>query len=143
MNKTIHELNSLSQAEATDELIIYDVSEGESKKIQVENLVGNQFVLSAFELIQQGGGTKTGTCEFDGYFYIRGQRSGGWGSCYSAKITDANNNDITLIGEADSGRNQSITVPVKKGDTYTIWVDSNSASCIKARWFKQRDYTGR
>ena len=41
MNKTIHELNSLSQAEATDELIIYDVSEGESKKIQVENLVGN------------------------------------------------------------------------------------------------------
>lgn len=38
MNKTIHELNSLSQAEATDELIIYDVSEGESKKIQVQNL---------------------------------------------------------------------------------------------------------
>ena len=41
MNKTIHELNSLSQAELTDELIIYDVSEGESKKIQVQNLVGN------------------------------------------------------------------------------------------------------
>ena len=41
MNKTIHELNSLSQAEATDELIVYDVSEGESKKIQVQNLVGN------------------------------------------------------------------------------------------------------
>ena len=38
MNKTIHELNSLSQAEVTDELIIYDVSEGESKKIQVQNL---------------------------------------------------------------------------------------------------------
>lgn len=43
MNKTIHELNSLSQAEATDELIIYDVSEGESKKIQVQNLVGNPY----------------------------------------------------------------------------------------------------
>ena len=40
MNKTIHELNSLSQAEATDELIVYDVSEGESKKIQAQNLVG-------------------------------------------------------------------------------------------------------
>ena len=38
MNKTIHELNSLSQAEATDELIIYDVSEGESKKIQTQVL---------------------------------------------------------------------------------------------------------
>ena len=38
MNKTIHELNSLSQAEATDELIVYDVSEGESKKIQVQAL---------------------------------------------------------------------------------------------------------
>lgn len=38
MNKTIHELNSLTQAQADDELIIYDVSEGESKKIQVQNL---------------------------------------------------------------------------------------------------------
>ena len=36
MNKTIHELNSLEQAQADDELIIYDVSEGESKKIQVQ-----------------------------------------------------------------------------------------------------------
>lgn len=43
MNKTIHELNSLSQAEGTDELIIYDVSEGESKKIQVQNLIGNPY----------------------------------------------------------------------------------------------------
>ena len=38
MNKTIHELNSLAQAQADDELIIYDVSEGESKKIQVQAL---------------------------------------------------------------------------------------------------------
>ena len=38
MNKTIHELNSLAQAQADDELIIYDVSEGESKKIQVQSL---------------------------------------------------------------------------------------------------------
>lgn len=38
MNKTIHELNSLTQAQADDELIIYDVSEGESKKIQVQAL---------------------------------------------------------------------------------------------------------
>ena len=38
MNKTIHELNSLTQAQADDELIIYDVSENESKKIQVQNL---------------------------------------------------------------------------------------------------------
>lgn len=38
MNKTIHELNSLAQAQADDEFIIYDVSEGESKKIQVQNL---------------------------------------------------------------------------------------------------------
>lgn len=38
MNKTIHELNSLTQAQADDEFIIYDVSEGESKKIQVQAL---------------------------------------------------------------------------------------------------------
>lgn len=38
MNKTIHELNSLAQAQADDEFIIYDVSENESKKIQVQNL---------------------------------------------------------------------------------------------------------
>lgn len=38
MNKTIHELNSLAQAQADDEFIIYDVSEGESKKIQVQAL---------------------------------------------------------------------------------------------------------
>ena len=38
MNKTIHELNSLTQAQADDELIIYDVSEIESKKIRVQNL---------------------------------------------------------------------------------------------------------
>ena len=38
MNKTIHELNSLAQAQADDEFIIYDVSEGESKKIQVQDL---------------------------------------------------------------------------------------------------------
>lgn len=38
MNKTIHELNSLAQAQADDEFIIYDVSENESKKIQVQAL---------------------------------------------------------------------------------------------------------
>lgn len=41
MNKTIHELNSMSQVQADDEFIFYDVSENESKKIQVQNLVGN------------------------------------------------------------------------------------------------------
>ena len=43
MNKTIHELNSLAQAQADDELIIYDVSEGESKKIQVQNLTNPNY----------------------------------------------------------------------------------------------------
>ena len=41
MNKTIHDLSSLAQASSNDELIIYDVSEGESKKIQAQNLIGS------------------------------------------------------------------------------------------------------
>lgn len=41
MNKTIHDLESLAQASSNDELIIYDVSEGESKKIQAQNFVGS------------------------------------------------------------------------------------------------------
>lgn len=53
MNKTIHELNSLAQAQADDELIIYDVSEGESKKIQVQAL--NNLNYSTEE--QKTGGT--------------------------------------------------------------------------------------
>ena len=43
MNKTIHELNSLAQAQADDEFIIYDVSEGESKKIQVQALTNPNY----------------------------------------------------------------------------------------------------
>ena len=41
MNKTIHDLSNLEQASSNDELIIYDVSEGESKKIQTQNFVGS------------------------------------------------------------------------------------------------------
>ena len=40
MNKTIHELEELTQAEATDELIVFDVSDAKSKKVKVQNLVG-------------------------------------------------------------------------------------------------------
>lgn len=39
MNKTIHELEELTQAEATDELIVFDVSDAKSKKVKVQNLV--------------------------------------------------------------------------------------------------------
>lgn len=38
MNKTIHELEELTRAEATDELIVYDVSDAKSKKVKVQNL---------------------------------------------------------------------------------------------------------
>lgn len=41
MNKTIHQLEELNQAEQTDELIIYDVSASDTKKIKVQNLVGS------------------------------------------------------------------------------------------------------
>ncbi|MBO7716982.1 MAG: hypothetical protein J6S85_25675 [Methanobrevibacter sp.] len=41
MNKTIHELSSLSEAEATDEMLVYDVSSNESKKIAVKDIAGN------------------------------------------------------------------------------------------------------
>lgn len=41
MNKTIHDLSSLAQASSNDELIIYDVSEGESKKIQAQSFIGS------------------------------------------------------------------------------------------------------
>ena len=41
MNKTIHELTSLSEAEATDEMLVYDVSSGDSKKIAVKGIAGN------------------------------------------------------------------------------------------------------
>ena len=53
MNKTIHELNSLTQAQADDELIIYDVSEGESKKIQVQALTNPNYSTTE----QKTGGT--------------------------------------------------------------------------------------
>ena len=53
MNKTIHGLNSLAQAQADDELIIYDVSEGESKKIQVQDLNNPNYS----ETEQKTGGT--------------------------------------------------------------------------------------
>lgn len=53
MNKTIHELNSLAQAQADDEFIIYDVSEGESKKIQVQNLTNPNYSTTE----QKTGGT--------------------------------------------------------------------------------------
>lgn len=41
MNKTIHELEEITQAEATDELIVFDVSDAKSKKVQMKNLVGS------------------------------------------------------------------------------------------------------
>lgn len=41
MNKTIHELNTLTQTKPTDEMLVYDVTDGTSKKTQVKNLVGN------------------------------------------------------------------------------------------------------
>lgn len=39
MNKTINELTALTDAVSSDELIIYDVSTGESKKITKQNLL--------------------------------------------------------------------------------------------------------
>lgn len=41
MNKTIHQLEELTQAELTDELAIFDVSASDTKKIKVQNLIGS------------------------------------------------------------------------------------------------------
>lgn len=57
MNKTIHELDSLTQAQADDEFIIYDVSEGKSKKIQVQNLTNPNY---STEEVWTGGYWKDG-----------------------------------------------------------------------------------
>lgn len=48
MNKTIHELEELTQAEATDELIVFDVSDAKSKKVKVQNLVGSYSTSETF-----------------------------------------------------------------------------------------------
>lgn len=48
MNKTIHELEEITQAEATDELIVFDVSDAKSKKVQVQNLVGSYSTSETF-----------------------------------------------------------------------------------------------
>ena len=41
MNKTIHELNEISQVESTDEMIVYDVSDGTSKKVKVGKIANS------------------------------------------------------------------------------------------------------
>ena len=41
MNKTIHQLDTLTPIEPTDEMIVYDVSAGTSKKVQVKDVAGN------------------------------------------------------------------------------------------------------
>ena len=144
MNKTIHELNSLSQAEATDELIIYDVSEGESKKIQVEKLLGSyvadQVELSDYETIPIADlGTSEGTAfvaEFDGYLSIKNHN----GYCYLKQKSGNGTFIIAIIGS--SGGTESTMTCVKKGEK--IWKDSSSSSPeIYARWYKKRDYSNR
>ena len=96
--------------------------------------------LSNFEIIRQGGGTSTGTCEYDGYFYLNGRRNSGAGIIYSATITDSSGVSRRMIGEYDGGRQESITIPVKEGDTYSITVDQNGSDTsnpfIAARWYK-------
>ena len=41
MNKTIHQLDTLTPIESADEMIVYDVSTGTSKKVQVKDVAGN------------------------------------------------------------------------------------------------------
>lgn len=95
--------------------------------------------LGDIETIRQGAGTSTGICNYDGVLYVNARRSSGFGEIYTATITDSQNNKTILRGSADGGNCQSVGIPVKKGDTYSIWIQTNGSDTttpfIKARWY--------
>lgn len=110
-----------------------------------EQYIKNQNILDDFELLQKGNGTVTGTCDYDGVICINTLRDSSMGALYYATITDPSGNVMYLDGSGDGGLEASVSIPVKKGDSYTIQLvrTTGNKSLVKARWYKLRDYTTR
>lgn len=96
MNKTIHELNSLTQAQADDEFIIYDVSENESKKIQVQNIASSWVDISDdFSVIDQINWANTPTSSLKVLYNSLQRRLKVW-SWYNATKSAGQSHAFTL-----------------------------------------------
>ena len=81
--------------------------------------------------------TWSGTAEYDGFIVARSGNLGG-GSGMEAYI---NGKLLTLINGGHGANNwQQITVPLSKGDSWSIIGNRDFAY---ARWYKNRDYSNR
>lgn len=99
-----------------------------------------QNLLSDIELINTTAGTDN-TAEYDGYLIVSCQSSPGGPSF----ARDFYINGVALydycIASAGYYSGTSITIPIKKGDVWTV--GETLYVNIYGRWFKERDYEGR
>lgn len=87
----------------------------------------NTHILSAIETITIT--TQPQIAQYDGYLFV-----------YILGDTETNiivNDETLLIGQSPSSYDQTITVPISKGDTFRV-NNITSVYWCKARWYKQR-----
>lgn len=103
----------------------------------LKQYIRNQNVLSEPEAFSIGS-----TAQYDGFLYFCCSNVSGSNAYYYVRITTAAGNTVDMDSNP-SPYNDSISLPVKKGDTVTLRDSSGVSVEIKARWYKLRDYSDR
>ena len=99
----------------------------------VQAAIGNENKLSDFETV-----TNSFTADYDGYIYWGKQGTAGGNITGSVKINDTTIS-VSLPGYGNTA--MLLCYYVSKGDT--IVFTGSDINTKKARWFKNRDYSGR
>ena len=140
-NKTKKVAFEVLREEIIDNLDIPETG-GTSEEIfnMIKEYNSKQNLLSDIETISTTPNTDN-IAEYDGYLIINLTKSSSETSSSRKILVNGITIYVSVRGSTGATSGEMTTIPLKKGDTWTI--DIISETNIYARWYKERDYGGR